>query len=701
MTNSKKMTRIQWVSILFSGTLFSVISYSKFTAGNTDILLYAASQVVAGVIVYMISVPLKKYFGRCHEGIILHSKSVKPNASFWYSVIYALYFMYVSSGIIIIGTLFIKNYVDNYLITALFISVIVICTYFSAVRGIQGIAGSTVLLVMLSGAAVLFVFISLSFRADMLNFSYVYSVKYSDVWKTVGYSISGASLLPCMIVFRKITDDKSLKGINTWVVLSVAAGILIALMTYAVSGEYSNYTQFPFYTSAQLLEVGAFKRLDVLFLLIWVIGIYVNVSVMFSSLKEVLYMTAEAVKAKHLFRISVLIIAVFSGMAVSYERLRNIFLSFRGLTAFIVLTVFVLPIAVNISFKYLKKRRPAKVMTLLMLSAVCMAVLTGCGKTEIQDRLIIKGVGVDKNTIGYDVTVQYIDTSSQGETQTNKCFTVSGKTIADAMGKIKNSIGLEPFLGQLSAVVAGYETAENMDNISDYFMRRSDIRPSVKLYLSESTAKEILGFEKDGTIMPIDKLTSISPELSVKSNEYTLLSYKNQRLDPTQTPVATVLRCEDTIRLSTMAVFGSNGIYTLDDNNLTAYKTMKGINKGTVLCKDEISCIAETCKEKVTLDNSDKLSIYSSSEFYLTVLENPKKYSEKEICRIYEDYLEEIINRSAEEILEKKHDDIYGFGRRLIKFDRKKGGAEEQYRELLSECKLNINIKCKIVNKSE
>ena len=128
---------------------------------------------------------------------------------------------------------------------------------------------------------------------------------------------------------------------------------------------------------------------------------------------------------------------------------------------------------------------------------------------------------------------------------------------------------------------------------------------------------------------------------------------------------------------------------------------MKGINKGTVLCKDEISCIAETCKEKVTLDNSDKLSIYSSSEFYLTVLENPKKYSEKEICRIYEDYLEEIINRSAEEILEKKHDDIYGFGRRLIKFDRKKGGAEEQYRELLSECKLNINIKCKIVNKSE
>ena len=159
MTNSNKITQVEWVSILFSGTLFSMLSYSKFTAGKTNILLFAVSQAVSGAVVFILSVPLKKYFGRSSEGIILRSKSVKPNASLLYSVIYSLYFMYVSSQVLIIGTLFIKNYVDNYLITVLFISVTVICGYFSAVRGIKGIAGSTVLLAALSGAAVLFIFI--------------------------------------------------------------------------------------------------------------------------------------------------------------------------------------------------------------------------------------------------------------------------------------------------------------------------------------------------------------------------------------------------------------------------------------------------------------------------------------------------------------------------------------------------------------
>ncbi len=701
MTNSNKITQVEWVSILFSGTLFSMLSYSKFTAGKTNILLFAVSQAVSGAVVFILSVPLKKYFGRSSEGIILRSKSVKPNASLLYSVIYSLYFMYVSSQVLIIGTLFIKNYVDNYLITVLFISVTVICGYFSAVRGIKGIAGSTVLLAALSGAAVLFIFISLIFRVDILNFSYIYSVNCSDIWKVVGYCVTGASLLPCMLIFRKSTDEKSLDGLNIWIVLSAVTSAFTAFITYAVTGEYSNYTQFPFYTSAKLLEAGSFKRLDVLFLLLWTVGVYINVSVLLSSLREVLYMSAEAVKAKHLFRTAVLTTAVFSGIALSYESVRDHLLNYNVIVVFIVLTVLIMPIAVNVSFKFLKKRKPARVMTLLILSVLCMGVLTGCGQTEIQDRLIIKGIGVDKIADGYDVTVQYIDTSSAADTQANKCFAVSGKTIADALGKVKNSIGLEPFLGQLSAVVAGYDTADNMDNISDYFLRRNDVRPSVKLYLSKTTAKDILSFEKDGLIMPIDMLTAISPELSVKSNEYTLLSYKNQRLDPTQTPVVTVLGCDDTIRLSTMAVFGKDSIYTLNDDDFTAYKTLKGINEGTVLCKGGVSCKVEACKQKVTLDRRNNMSIYSKIELDLTVPENPDNRTDDEICVMFEDHLEDVIFNSAKTTLNENKDDIYGFGRRMIKFDRKAENAEELYRELLSDCKLNINIKCKIVNNSQ
>ena len=95
------------------------------------------------------------------------------------------------------------------------------------------------------------------------------------------------------------------------------------------------------------------------------------------------------------------------------------------------------------------------------------------------------------------------------------------------------------------------------------------------------------------------------------------------------------------------------------------------------------------------------MSIYSKIELDLTVPENPDNRTDDEICVMFEDHLEDVIFNSAKTTLNENKDDIYGFGRRMIKFDRKAENAEELYRELLSDCKLNINIKCKIVNNSQ
>ena len=697
MLHKNNPTSLEWVCILLSGSLFTALSYSVFTAGRINILIYAVSQAAVFIFMFLITLPLKRYFGKFDSPIVLQAKSGSAVLNAVLSVVYSLYFMYAAAVTIIIGAIFIKTYIDNNLPVTLFAVLVAVCGYLSAKRGINGIAGSTVILTMLSGAAVLFVFISLIFRADMLNFSYVYSLDFSDISRSAVYSLSGAVLLPCVLMFGRTAEEKPHKGVNIWITLSFALCISIAVMTYAVSGEYSNYTKFPFYTSAQLLEAGSFKRLDVLFLMLWVIGIYINISVLLSSLKEVMYMTYESVTAKRVFVAGVITVTAVSAVSFKYDELRDILLDHFFVTLLIILTVFILP-GLFLVFNRPRRKKRTAAAVLALLTVLSSFALSGCGKTEIQDRLIVKGIGIDKTDDGYSAAIQYIDTSSSTDAQENKCFSVSGESLADAMGNIKNSIGLEPFLGQLSVVAAGYDTAEDMDIIADYFMRRNDVRPSVKLYLSQTTAEELLGFKKDGKIMPIDMMTSVSPELSVKSNDYTLLSYINSRIDPVQTPVATVLKCDDTIRLSTAAVFGSDGVYMLDDDEFTVYKLLQGKIEGSIISKDDISCRVEKCKERISADyNGDTLNFYSENDLVIDILENTDNKTDDEICEIIGEHMEKLSLDAADTVLGKNHDDIYGLGRRLIGFNRRDERAYVRYRELLSDCRLSVNVRCKTV----
>ncbi len=696
--HKNKITSLEWVCILLSGSLFTALSYSHYTAVRVNILMLALSQAAAVILLLLIIIPLKKYYQKYDSGIIIQTKSGNSVVNTFCTAVYSFYYMYASAVTIIIGTLFVKAYVDNHIIIPVFVAVIALCGYISAVRGIHSAAGSTVMLTLLSLAAVVFIFMSLIFRAEPLNFSYALSYDFSGIDEATAFSASGGLLLPCMLIFRKDTENKALKGLNIWIVLSFVVCSSIAVMTYAVSGEYSNYTMFPFYTSAQLLEAGSFQRLDVLFLLIWIIGIYINIAVLFSSLREVLYMSAESVKAKRLFGGAVIVVSAVSAAAVGFDKLRDILMDHIYISALIILTVFIIPGTVLLSNGAGRRRKRTLKISLLIITAFTMLTLTGCGQTEIQDRLIVKGIGIDKTDDGYSAAIQYIDTSSSTDAQENKCFSVSGESLADAMGNIKNSIGLEPFLGQLSVVAAGYDTAEDMDIIADYFMRRNDVRPSVKLYLSQTTAEELLGFKKDGKIMPIDMMTSVSPELSVKSNDYTLLSYINSRIDPVQTPVATVLKCDDTIRLSTAAVFGSDGVYMLDDDEFTVYKLLQGKIEGSIISKDDISCRVEKCKERISADyNGDTLNFYSENDLLIDILENPDNKTDDEICEIIGEHMEKLSLDAADTVLGKNHDDIYGLGRRLIGFNIRDERAYVRYRELLSDCRLSVNVRCKTV----
>ena len=538
------------------------------------------------------------------------------------------------------------------------------------------------------------------FRINILNYSHIFEERPERIFDNTIYLVAYASSIPAIFLFVHKVKGKIKKTVLLAIMVSNLTILALSIISFGVLGEYLHTTPYPFYTATQLIELGAFQRLDVIFLALWTVGMFVNVSLSLSALRECVQNSVHAEKAKILNPILAVIVGIFSLVSAASEPVRYVVMNSKIMLILFISAAFIFPMIVVLSMGKKKiSSTAARTATLTLAVILCIPLLTGCQKTQIQERMIIKGVGIDKQDEEYAVTVQYVDNYSDGSEQQNKCIQVKGKSIGDAMGKIKNSSGSEPFLGQNSALIVGWETAKGyMEAILDYFIRYSDARPTVKLFISETTADDILTLEVSGSIIPIDHLMTISPSNSKNDNLFTILNYVNQSKNQTDTPVATVIRVdENTVKLSSVAAIGGEGkIYKLDEDEFITYKTLIGIDNGTVLSFEGVSGRVTKCNTNVSAkERNNQLDFDISCKLDITILENPDNISDSQIESIFSEELHSIADNSVKSMLNVKNYDIYNLGRHLKFSDFVKYNNNEVYTEGLKNCNTNINIECK------
>ena len=135
------------------------------------------------------------------------------------------------------------------------------------------------------------------------------------------------------------------------------------------------------------------------------------------------------------------------------------------------------------------------VFALLLLTA-------GCGlpeKTELNERMIIEAVGVDRTDAGFAVTVQALNDVAVGleegvpENGVTKCCTFYGTTVGEALAQIAPRTGLTPLYSQARLLILGYNAAEGyLCEALDFFLREHRTRADITLAVAERTAKELV-----------------------------------------------------------------------------------------------------------------------------------------------------------------------------------------------------------------
>lgn len=171
----------------------------------------------------------------------------------------------------------------------------------------------------------------------------------------------------------------------------------------------------------------------------------------------------------------------------------------------------------------------AKSILKLLVLTVLILILCACSFVEIveiDDRLIITALGIDVTDEGYEVTVQALNTSSGGSgnsssqssgSQATQHFSVSGKTVGDALLQIYTKTGFKPLYSQARILVLGKRAAEEkLSQSIDFFLREYATRTDILLAVSLSTAKEVVSASFGDSVIGAKEL-----ENAVKSGEYT------------------------------------------------------------------------------------------------------------------------------------------------------------------------------------
>ena len=273
MTGESKITSYQLFSILFLIDVTIVLTYSPKLSGSKDVWDFIISTVVYFVLSFILIIPtflLYKKYPRINlfEG--------KMGLVFRY--IYSIYFLWLACYTVSIFKIFIKNIMsDEIPIVALTIFTIVIAIY-SALKGMQAIARTSVVILFLIEISLAFIFLSLIPRIDTDNYNNFFENGVTDAVNGVVYMLSRNFPVPIVTLLLPLIDGKKKRAFTMWNIFVALLFIVVTLINVGSLGKYLETQVFPAYAVTQLTEIGVFKHMNAIYIGVFAMGIYILIS---------------------------------------------------------------------------------------------------------------------------------------------------------------------------------------------------------------------------------------------------------------------------------------------------------------------------------------------------------------------------------------------------------------------------------------
>lgn len=321
------------------------MTYNPMLAGGNNMWDHILSAAVSFVLVFIMVIPVYKLCS-IRGGIDVANASYlflgKAGAIICF--IYALYFAFVSIYTLSLFDSFVSNAMSpNIPVLALSFMVTIVSCY-AACKGIEGMARASFFILILVIFSFIFITIALLPQVDIKNFTPLMYDGNRQVVNGIILMLSRTSCIPAMAMLFPYAKGNKKRGIVVWNIAVYATIAILITVIVGTLGDYLKTQSFPIYTATCVAEIGILKKLDALYLGVWLAGLFVKMSLFIYLISACIKRVFGEKANKISIFMSGIIIAILSFFTSRSIELISVVYNFRVIMILTLITTIIIPL---------------------------------------------------------------------------------------------------------------------------------------------------------------------------------------------------------------------------------------------------------------------------------------------------------------------------------------------------------------------
>ena len=352
MGNNAKV-QISWIeagTVLTVSQIFSTVAFTTTgLSGYSTIVSFVLGTALNFIIILPFFLLCKKYG---YHSLIDFSREKLGFFSYIVSLLAFSILLAVTVSTITTFEDFLSKAVFEDSSPFVIITLLVIAASYGAFLGIEALGRFANLVFILVSISVLIILFAVMRNIEVINLGYISQNDTKSILKTALQGLLSNTGLITVVLIAPIVNTKHCKSFTLYNIASLVIVEIIVFCVYGVLGNFAQPKEYPYYSTATTAEFSIIKRLDIVYMCVWVFVAFVKTTYYLllskSVLDTVLHKSAKKCSLFFCSLISLIISFVASIKPVFYGYIKSYISSGIAL----ILLLVILPIVL-----WLKGRR--------------------------------------------------------------------------------------------------------------------------------------------------------------------------------------------------------------------------------------------------------------------------------------------------------------------------------------------------------
>lgn len=367
---------------------------------------------------------------------------------------------------------------------------------------------------------------------------------------------------------------------------------------------------------------------------------------------------------------------------------------------------FIIPLGAAVVYKIKSPKAVKRVLrtaSLILCISIIIPTFSGCGAAQLNQRLIVQGIGIDKSGDDYTMTYIVLDTEAEEENSVRLLYS-EGENVQKAIENLENQKGRTILLSQCLFIMVNPMAADDLESSLSYFRHNNDIMKTTNIIAADNSRETIdnaitkLGYTSESINLLYDSKAvnqssihfSLFDYVSCLNDKYSDMLIPHIETDNELSLIKTsgsYLVRSDMKSAARLDMDATSGILMISEkaDELRGDISYDSISYGISSCTTQTNAVLEDNNLEVNFD----IDITLDSE-----------YEAEEYEKIYSD-IKRKLSSAVQSSLHKCGSDVISLYKYITTIYPKRNISLDEWHELLqsSKCAVNININGYDMNK--